>query len=109
MPPIDNSLDWLNHLGESCHIPELQKILTTTATGYRVQRNYIDEMTYLTDLWQKHLNREIDKCIYEEFMQSKVSIPTIIWSKSDITEWTKVNIEPEDVDLEEFEKILNGG
>ncbi len=106
---LDSSLDWLNHLGEFCHIPELQKILTATATGYRVKRNYIDEMTDLTDLWQEQLSREIEKRVYEEFMQTKVSIPTINWSESDLTKWAKVNIEPEDVDLEEFEKILNGG
>lgn len=103
---LDSSLDWLNHLGEFCHIPELQEILTTTATEHRVKRNYIDEMA---DLWQEQLSREIEKRVYEEFMQTKVSIPTINWSKSNLTKWAKVNIEPEDVDLEEFEKILNGG
>lgn len=102
---IDSSLDWLNHLGEFCHIPELQKILTTTATGYGIKRNYIDEMT---DLWQEQLNREIEKCDYEKLMRTKISIPTINWG-SNLTEWVKVNIEPENVDLEEFEKILNGG
>lgn len=108
MTPRDNSLDWLNHLGEFYHIPELQKILTTTATGYGVKINYIDEMTDLTDRWQEQLNREIEKCVFEKLMRTKASIPTINW-ESNLTEWVKVNIGSEDVDPEEFEKILNGG
>lgn len=99
------------------------EVWATTATAYRAQRTYIDEMT---DQLQARLNEEVTRRIYEEFTQATVPEPILRtetaterrdnldamffnWFESEIIEGAKAVAEPEDVDPKEFEKILNGG
>ena len=93
--------------------------------GYRAHRTYIYETA---DQWRTHLEEEIRKRICEEltrpFATSATTKATFTANNAFVNkellrnlmdDWkapptvAKVEVEPEDVDPEEFEKILNGG
>lgn len=93
--------------------------------GYRAHRTYIYEMA---DQWLTHLEEETRKCSYEEltrpFATAATTGATFTANNAFVNEnllrtlmgdWkvpptvAKVEVEPEDVDPDEFEKILNGG
>lgn len=95
MPPRDCELDWLLDWLDRFAIfyqREEPQFMWTTTNGCRAQRTYIDEMA-------DQLGEEIAWRVYEELVKSVEPEPTTV---------AKVEVEIEDVDPEEFEKILNG-
>lgn len=95
MPPRDNPLDWL---GQFVEVRQAEpNLVWTTTNGHRAHITYIDEMA---DQWRT--------CFEDEFVNEEL-LRTLMgdWKVSPTV--AKVEVEPEDVDPDEFEKILNGG
>lgn len=90
MPPRDCELNWLDRFVEVRQAEP--NLVWTTTNGHRAHRTYIDEMA-------DQLGEEIAGRVYEELVKSVEPEPTTV---------AKVEVELEDVDPEEFEKILNG-
>lgn len=131
MPPRDNPLDWLGQFVEVRQTEE-PNLTWVTTNGYRAHRTYIDEMA---DQWRTRLEDEIRERVYQEltrpFEIEHEPVATAAATEATFTannafvneellrtlmgDWTvsptvaKVEVEPEDVDPDEFEKILNGG
>lgn len=129
MPPRDNPLDWLGQFVEVRQTEEPNLVWDTT-NGYRAHRTYIDEMA---DQWRTRLEDQVRERIYEELTRPFTIENEPVTSTAEATftvnnafinddllrtlvgDWTvpqtivKVDVEPEDVDPDEFEKILNGG
>lgn len=130
MPPRDNPLNWL---GEFVEVRQAEpNLVWTTTNGYRANRTYIDEMA---DQWRTRLEDEIRERVYQEltrpFEIEHEPVATTVATEATFTanetfvnedllhalmgDWkvsptvAKVEVEPEDVDPDEFEKILNGG
>ncbi|MBQ7044527.1 MAG: hypothetical protein IJN78_08030 [Clostridia bacterium] len=131
MPPRENPIDWLGQFVEVRQTQEPHLVWNTT-NGYRARRTYIDEMA---DQWRTRLEDEIRERVYQEltrpFEIEHEPVATAAATEATFTanntfvneellrtlmgDWTvsptvaKVEVEPEDVDPDEFEKILNGG
>lgn len=135
MPPRNNPLEeYFNQFVDVRRVvePTEQNPIWATTNGFRAQRTYIDEMA---DHWRTHLEEEIRERIYEELTRpfeiehepiatAAVTEATFTANNAFVNEellrtligdWkvsptvAKVEVEPEDVDPDEFEKILNGG
>ncbi len=117
MPPRDN--------------PYLVWTTTNTTNGYRAQTYIIDE---IVDQWRTNLEDEVRRRVCEELTRQFTIEPETITGTTEAAFTTrnalineellrtlvgdcaiplptiiKVKAEPEDVDPDEFEKILNGG
>lgn len=135
MPPRNNPLEeYFSQFVDVRRVvePTEQNPIWATTNGYRAHRTYIDEMA---DHWRTHLEEEIRERIYEEltrpFEIEHEPVATAAATEATFTannafvnedllrtlmgDWAvsptvaKVEVEPEDVDPDEFEKILNGG
>lgn len=135
MPPRNNPLEeYFNQFVDVRRVvePTEQNPIWANTNGYRAHRTYIDEMD---DHWRTHLEDEIRERIYEEltrpFEIEHEPVATTVATEATFTaneafinedllrtlmgDWkvspavAKVEVEPEDVDPDEFEKILNGG
>lgn len=134
MPPRTNPLEeYFNQFVDVRRVvePTEQNPIWATTNGYRAHRTYIDEMT---DNWRTHLEDEIRERIYEELTRPfEIEQEPVTTTATEATftanteffnrdllrtlmgDWkvsptvAKVEVEPEDVDPDEFEKILNGG
>lgn len=135
MPPRNNPLEeYFNQFVDFRRVAEPieQNPVWATTNGYRAHRTYIDEMAAN---WRTHLEDEIRERIYEEltrpFEIEHEPVATTVATEATFTaneafinedllctlmgDWkvsptvAKVEVEPEDVDPDEFEKILNGG
>lgn len=135
MPPRNNPLEeYFNQFVDVRRVvePTERNPIWATTNGFRAQRTYIDEMA---DHWRARLDDEIRERIYEEltrpFEIEHEPVATTVATEATFTaneafinedllrtlmgDWkvsptvAKVEVEPEDVDPDEFEKILNGG
>lgn len=104
--------EWLDQFVDVRHVAEPNLVWATT-NGCRVHRTYIDEMAVN---WRTLLEEEYRERIYEKLTRPfEIERETKELLQEFTVDWkvqptiAKVEVEPEEVNPEEFEKILNGG
>ena len=107
--------EWFDQFVDVRHVAEPNPVWVTT-NGCRAHRTYIDEMavnlrTLLDEEYRERIYEKLTRPFEIEretkkFLQDFTADRKVL---STIANIAKVEVEPEEVNPEEFEKILNGG